>query len=179
MKLRTTSYVASICATLAALAAPVVAGAAPVVLGPGQTHTFNFDASALGSYAGVYFSLGFDEFDGFTQGGDAAVHSGLNGAGQQGGSCSAFSDFTFCAAFINGNNFNTIPTMLDGDFSLVITSGLGTFSVDPFAKIFLNANDTTFTRLNPVGQGTVPEPSSLALLGAALVAAGTMRRRKV
>jgi hypothetical protein len=178
MKLRTTSYLAGVCTALAALATPLVAAAAPVVLGPGQTHTFNFDASALGPYAKVYFGLGFDEVDGVTQAGDATVFGGLNGTLPRSGFCHANADFgSFCVPIIEGLNFNSPSAMLDGDFSLVISAGQGTFSIDPFAKIYLNANDTTFVRLNAVGQGTVPEPSSLALLGAALAAAAVSRRK--
>lgn len=153
----------------AALAFSTGLSAAPVTVSAGQTAIWNFDFGAVGAAlpgsAGIRFSPGTTIFgaQGIWQ-----LFGDLNGAG-------ALLD-TF------GLNLSATtsvhPDWLDGVFSARLQVTSGSITVDPTAQAW----DTT---VGPVGLivpgvlvvAAVPEPATLPLLAAALLAAALASRR--
>ena len=137
----------------------------------GDTVMFFIDAnnSILNMAAG--FTTGFSFFYSSSTAATVEVYDGLNGTGTKLGSLNL-------TAQGFGNNCKGDPT---GDFcnwTAIGVSFAGTAKSINFAG---TANQTGFDNItfgsSTPGGGTVPEPTTLALVGAALLAAGAARRK--
>jgi hypothetical protein len=152
-------------ATLAAALIAPNASAESVTLDAGETAVFNYDASALIPYFGAFMEIHGPAMNGF----QAEMWSDFGGAGTLVEDCLAE---VICIELV----FDAL--VADGDFSIVLTNlGALTQQGPSTATYTFDAGGlgqfASRLSLDPVSQ--VPLPSTLALLGAALMAAGILR----
>jgi len=119
------------------------------------------------------FTTGFSFFYSSAVAATVNVFDGLNGTGNNLGSLSL-------AAQFNGNNCAGDPTGAFCNWTAVGVAFAGTARSINFGGTanFIAFDNITFGSATPGTGGTVPEPTSLALVGAALLAASAVRRRK-
>jgi hypothetical protein len=174
---------------LGAIAAIVVAmGIAPVqavTLNTGGTATYNFDFT--GHSPAPPFGLAVNTFFGLTgvDAGDAATFRWFDGLGGTGAHIKTdvddpLSDYVGPFGSEEGEfSFNSQDGIRDGVFSVVVTADHGAFNIESALAGGLNGPGLFILDVSGtlVGVTNVPEPTSLALLGGALVATMVLRRR--
>jgi len=139
----------------------------------GDTIMFFEDANnAILTFA-AGFTTGFSFFYSSAVATTVNVFDGLNGTGNNLGSL-------VLAAQFNGNNCAGDPTGVYCNWTSVGVAFAGTAKSINFggAASVTGFDNITFGSATPGTGGTVPEPTSLALVGAALLAASAVRRRK-
>ena len=175
---------------VAALAAGPAMSAA-VTLSKGQSALFNFDFTAAvpaPSYDVLYFV--WDWLDNTSDKARTDYYGDLNGSSLLYSDYEGPDTFPFATAWTVWDGTSSKPTLLDGLFSVRITSTLGTFSVDPYAY-GLNGLPGFQVRtpnvygvhvpgssLPPGDVGAVPVPAALPLFASALAAMGFLAHRR-
>jgi hypothetical protein len=156
-------------AALAALFIAPSASAESVTLDPGRTAIFDYDASALIPYLGAFMEIHGPAMNGF----QVEMWSDFGGTGTLVEDCAVEG---ICIELV----FD--PLVADGDFSIALTNlGAITPRGPTTATYTFDAGGLAeFARrvsLDPVSQ--VPVPSTLVLMGAALIGAGMLRMRSM